>query len=197
MTQFIWAEKSGEILLTFWATHSAFLSCFNNEGKTVFFSGRFMSFYHLSCHEILLLQLQGATTLGIMTFTIMILGIMAFSIMMLDTKCCYAGCHLSWVSFMLSVTKKPFVLRAVAPVRCTYEWIDFPRPLNFFMFGYFHSGKRQLHPNHDCFLFVTASATFLASTTGCTPCTAWETSDSAPSVTNPCPGPNIIKLFCP
>jgi hypothetical protein len=35
---------------------------------------------------------------------------MTMSTMELDTECCYAKCHLSCVSFMLSVANKPFML---------------------------------------------------------------------------------------
>ncbi len=33
--------------------------------------------------------------------------------MTLDLVCCYAKCHFLWVSFILSVTNKPFMLSVI------------------------------------------------------------------------------------
>ncbi len=33
--------------------------------------------------------------------------------MTIDIECCYAKCHFLWVSFILSVTNKPFMLSVI------------------------------------------------------------------------------------
>jgi hypothetical protein len=57
--------------------------------------------------------MDGATTFSIMTLSITTLSITPLSIITLSTMCCYAESLACSLSFMLSVTNKPFILSVV------------------------------------------------------------------------------------
>jgi hypothetical protein len=76
------------------------------------------------------------TTLRILIFSIIALSIMA--------KCCYADSHSCWVSFMVSVTYKPFMLSVVIlSVVAPFLWHIFSQMAVIRMVGQI---KRNLGP---------------------------------------------------